>query len=114
MIVEDLVAAYFTEVYPCNVFAFMRRHAFQQSVKLNAAPHGLLLAVCAMSARYVINDYEMYSSKWISEAKSESNDEIGRGTMTASTLGCLIICFHHHLYDRDYVAAWMTSGTATR
>ena len=112
-LIKELINAYFVDVYPCTIFSFLHRATFIKAVEDESVSLCLLLAVCAISAKFVLTDAAP-AQKWIAEAKRQAMMEIENGRMTSATLGSLVICFHFDLYARDLVAAWMTSGSAIR
>lgn len=109
-----MVDAFFDEVYPCSVFGFLQRAEFYESFDTGTTLRGLLLAVCSLSLKYLLDNPEEQSRMWVSEAKALAMRDIDQGEMTLATLSTLILCFHQELFHRAFGAAWMTSGTIIR
>jgi hypothetical protein len=66
-----------------------------------------------MSAKYVLEDVSP-AAGWMAEAKRQAMQAIQSGSLTTYTLSTLVLCFHYELFNREFVAAWMTSGSAIR
>lgn len=110
----DLIAAFFTEVYPCTPCGFIQQDKVCRAFDRGVAPAGLLLAMCSLSAKYVITEHAQFAQSWLAEAKDKTFRDIARGHTTPSTLGSLVLCFYQELYLRDFGKAWVTSGNAIR
>lgn len=110
---RHLVTAFFTEVSPCTVLNFVHERTFLESFDENRASRPLVYAMAAFASKFSPIERPR-SGRWLELARSSSHSELAAGRFSASTLACLVLCAHLELYERDFPAAWMTSGTAIR
>ncbi|CEJ81055.1 hypothetical protein VHEMI01206 [[Torrubiella] hemipterigena] len=121
-----LIDTYFKVMHPVRCFGFIHRPSFMQKIEDQSEQdrnhNPLLLAVCAIAAKFVHNQQSISESttlhalqsgsQWARKAQSLLLSHINRPT--CETLMTYILLHEHELRVGNYVSAFMLTGLAVR
>jgi hypothetical protein len=112
------IEAFFTCVYPNESLNFVHRGTLEQGVREKTTPRLLSLAICLVSARFVIEPTASHpdggprAAAWRRELRASLIDQVGR--LSSVDLACLILLIRHELNTGNYGSSWILFAIAVR
>jgi hypothetical protein len=122
-VIDPHIRAYFTYVYPVQGNAFIHQATLLRQVAQHRVPRKLLLALCAVSNRFLppatpstssqstVRRDVLQALEWAKESKTLCivDEEI-----TTETVAAALLLAKHDVYMAKYSSAWMMSSVANR
>ncbi|KAH8880866.1 hypothetical protein GQ53DRAFT_848581 [Thozetella sp. PMI_491] len=116
-VVIEHIETFFTHIYPCQANAFIHRGNFFRNFHAGRVDRKLLLAICAVAARFVPSNAHIKSvlgppqaQAWAKEAKTLLILE----DLTIDTVVTALLLVRNEINSGNFRSAWMLSSMAHR